>query len=361
MHVMNTMGDERIDVVPLGTIRARGTLQAVAGGRLVVRTPGLLEVHDGADFLAGMTASAIAALPTKDDERAVPTPDGGFVVAGAASVRALGSDGATRWELPHAPWHGSARAHSAPAVSPDGRLVSAVVPVLEPDKAKAALVYDLEPDRNYAWDDLLLLDAATGEVLGRQQLRSLASAAVSSWHPDGGAVVVSCWTAWQSWSTWWAEPRADGLRIFGGTWMHSLAGFLPGSRVLTQRYAEHVFPDDDRDELAAYDLDSGEQVALLDLAELAVAPEDDEFFSAEVLDARHVLVPGRVYPKVGAPEIRHWLVSADSLRPLGRLDYPAPVGEDVTVLRDGTWLTHDGDRLHRWGLERAGAPHVGSR
>ncbi|MFK0046209.1 hypothetical protein ACIQU4_19320 [Streptomyces sp. NPDC090741] len=58
--------------------------------------------------------------------------------------------------------------------------MSGVVPVLEPDRAKAALVYDLEPDRNYTWDDLLLLDAATGEVLGRRQLRSPASAAVPS-------------------------------------------------------------------------------------------------------------------------------------------------------------------------------------
>ncbi|NXY93803.1 hypothetical protein HYE82_05195 [Streptomyces sp. BR123] len=321
---MNTTGDERIEVVPLGTTRAQGTVEAIAGGRLLVRTPGLVEVHDREDFLAGKAGGATAALRTQEQERAVPTPDGGFVVAGVASVRALGPAGGPRWELPHAPWHGTARAHSTPAVSPDGRLVSVVVPVLEPDREKAALVYDLEPDRNYTWDDLLLLDAATGEVLGRRQLRSLASAAVQSWHPDGGALMVSCWTAWQSWSTWWAEQHADGMRILGGAWMRALTGFLPGSRVLTQRYAEHVFPDDDRDELAAYDLGSGEQTALLDLAELAVDPENDEFFSAEVLDGHHVLVPGRVYPGGGAPETRHWLLNADTLRPLGRLDYPAP-------------------------------------
>ncbi|MFF4099033.1 hypothetical protein [Streptomyces sp. NPDC001903] len=355
---MNTTGDVRIDVVPLGTVRARGTVEAVAGGRLLVRTPGMVEVHDREAFLAGGTAPATGALRTTDRERVAPLPDGGFVVAGAASVRAVDPDGATRWELPHAPWHGSDRAHCAPAVSPDGRRVSVVVPVLEPDEAKAALVYDLEPDRNYTWDDLLLLDAASGGVLGRRQIRSLASAAVQSWSPDGGAVVVSCWTAWHSWSTWWAQPRADGLRILGGTWMHALAGFLPGSRVLTQRYAEHVFPADDRDELGVYDLGSGDQVALLDLAELAVRPEDDEFFSAEVLDARHVLVPGRVHPDGGAPQMRHWLLSADTLRPLGRLDYPEPVGEDVTVLQDGTWLTHDGDRLHRWRLGRAAGRRV---
>jgi hypothetical protein len=354
MHLMNTTGDERIDVVPLGTTPARGELKAITGERLVVRTPGLVEVHDREDFLAGRSAGASAALRTEDHERAVPTPDGGFVVAGVSSVRALDPDGGPRWERAHDPWHGAARAHSTPAVSPDGRLVGVVVPTLEPDKEKAALVYDLEPGRNYTWDDLLLLDAATGEVLGRRQIRSLASAAVASWSPDGGAVVVSCWTAWQSWSTWWAEPRADGLHVLGGTWMRALAGFLTGSRVLTQRYAEHMFYDDDRDELASYDLGSGEQTALLDLAELAVDPENDEFFSAEILDGRHVLVPGRVYPG-GAPETRHWLLDADTLRPLGRLSYPAPVGEDVTVLGDGTWLTHDGDRLHRWTLSRTGS------
>ncbi|MCX5151607.1 hypothetical protein OHB36_33445 [Streptomyces sp. NBC_00320] len=149
-------------------------------------------------------------------------------------------------------------------------------------------------------------------------------------------------------------PGAHGLRILGGTWMRAVAGFLPGSGVLTQRYAEHLFPDDDRrDEPAAYDLGSGQQAALLDLAELSVDPENDEFLSAEVLDGRRVLVQGPVHPAGGAPQTRHWLLDADTLRPLGRLGSPAPVGEDVTSLGDGTWLTHDGDRVHRWSVSRA--------
>ncbi|MFF5448771.1 hypothetical protein [Streptomyces sp. NPDC012888] len=348
---MDVTGDGRIGAVPLGEVRTPGTVEAVAGGRLLVRTPGLVEVHDREAFLAGRTGCPTAALRTEEHERAVPAPDGGFVVAGAASVRAVGPGGDTRWEFAHAPWHGTGRAHCTPAVSPDGRLVSLVVPVLEADPGKAALVYDLEPGRNYTRDDLVLLDAATGGVVGRRQLGSIASGAVQAWSPDGGTLVVSCWTAWHSWSTWWAEPRADGPRILGGTWMHAVAGFLPGSRVLTQRYAEHVFPDDDRDELAVFDPGSGERTALLDLAELGVDPENDAFFSAEVLDGRQVLVPGRVYPADGGPEVRHWLLRADTLRSVGRLDYPVPVGEDVTALGDGTWLTRDGDRLHRWSAE----------
>jgi hypothetical protein len=355
---VNTAGDELVDVVPLGAVRARGTVEEAAGGRLLVRAGGLLQVYDREEFLAGTGAGPVVSLRVEEQERAAPTPDGGFLVAGAASVRAVGPDGGTRWTFAHDPWHGTPRARSAPALSPDGRLVAVVVPTPEPDRAQAALVYDAEPGRSYVWDRLLFLDAATGAVVGRQQLRSLASGVVLGWRPDGGAVAVSCWTAWHSWSTWWAEPTGsadagDGIRIAGGTWMHALAGFLPGSRTLTQRYAEHVWPDDDRDELAVYDTASGGQVAVLDLAELAVDPEEDEFRSAEVLDGRHVLVPGRVFPAGGPPQTRHWLIDAASLRPLGRLAYPAAVGRDVTVLGDGTWLTEDGGgHLHRWALRR---------
>jgi hypothetical protein len=106
MLVMNTAGDIRIDVVPLGTTPARGTVEAIGGGRLLVRSPGLVEVYDQEDFLAGTGAGAVATLRTEEQERAVPAADGGFVVAGVSSVRALGPDGEPRWELPHAPWHG---------------------------------------------------------------------------------------------------------------------------------------------------------------------------------------------------------------------------------------------------------------
>ncbi|MEU6312162.1 hypothetical protein [Streptomyces sp. NPDC047014] len=351
---MNSTGDERIGVVALGTLRARGTVEAVAGGRLLVRTPEELAVYEREDFLAGRTGGALHALRTEEHERAVPLPDGGFVVAGTASVRALDPDGGPRWEHAHDPWHGTGRAQS-PAVSPDGRLVSLVVPAIERDRSKAALVYDLEPERSYTWDELLLLDAASGEVTGRQRLRSLTSGTVQYWRSDGGAVGVSCWTAWNSWSTWWAEPGAEGFRLLGSTWMHAMAGFLADGRALTQRFAEHVFPADDRDELAVFDPVSGERVALLDLAELAVDPENDEFSSAEIVDGRHLVLPGQVYPSTGPPEHRHWLLAAEGLRPLGRLDYPRAVGPDVTPLGDGTWLTEDDGLLHRWSPADRGA------
>ncbi|MFI8362093.1 hypothetical protein ACIGD1_18210 [Streptomyces sp. NPDC085612] len=352
---MHTTGDERIGVVARGTTRTPGGVEPLPGGRLLVRTPGRAEVHDREDFLAGRTDRPAHVLRTGEGERAAPTADGGFVVAGPASVRAVGPDGSTRWTRPHDPWHGTGGAPAAPSVSPDGRLVSVVVPTVAPDRDKAALVHDQGPRPDYTWDALLLLDAGTGAVIDRKQLRSLTSGTVQAWRADGTALGVSCWTAWHSWSTWWAQPSADGLRFLGGTWMHSVAGFLPGGGALTQRFAEHVFPDDDRDELAVYDLASAERTALLDLTELGVDPENDEFSCAEVLDGRHVLVPGRVYPEDAPPEHRHWLVRAEGLRPRGRLDYPVPAGEEVTPLGDGTWLTRDGDLLHRWSLADASA------
>ncbi|MEV7617657.1 hypothetical protein [Streptomyces sp. NPDC089799] len=100
-------------------------------------------------------------------------PDGWFVVAGSSCAHAPATEGGLRRELSHDPWHGTARTHCTPAVSPDGRRVSVVVPTLEPEEGKAALVYGLEPGRNCTGDDLLLLDASTGAVLSRPQIRSV--------------------------------------------------------------------------------------------------------------------------------------------------------------------------------------------
>ncbi|MEV6960211.1 hypothetical protein AB0M97_13615 [Streptomyces sp. NPDC051207] len=121
----------------------------------------------------------------------------------------------------------------------------------------------------------------------------------------------------------------------------SSGGFLSGSRVLTQRYADFVFPDDDRDEPTVYDLGSGERTALLDLTELAVDQENDELSSAEVLDGSHVLVPGRVC--TGDP----------SARPAGP---PGAGGRG----RHRLWETAPGSRTTATGaplaLDRTGLP-----
>jgi hypothetical protein len=238
-----------------------------------------------------------------------------------------------------------------PAVSPDGALVSVVVPTLAADGTPAALVQDDPPRHRYARDTLLLLDAVSGRIRARRPVGSIASDVTQRWHPDGSVLALSFWTAWYSWSTWWIEPRHDGLHIRGSTAMREVVDFLPGSsRALTLRRAEGIAHNDDRDELASHEVTADVPVALLDLGELAVDADKDEFADAFLLDAAHVLVTGRVYLPGRPVTVRHWVCSAVTLRPLGRVRYPVPVGTDVTTLGDGSWLTRNGARLHHWAL-----------
>ncbi len=251
------------------------------------------------------------------------------------------------------PWHGGAREPRAPgfpAVAPDGKLVSVLIPTLVDDDSGAVLVYD-EPRVCYGFDTLLLLDTASGAIRARRSVASVASGVTQHWQPDGATLVLSCWTAWQSWSTWWIDPHTDNLAIGGGTRMREVCGSLPTSaRVLTIRRAESMTSQDDRDELALHEATTGDQVVLFDLEELAADPDYDEFDDAYVLDAEHFLVTGKLHPPGRTPEICHWFFKAATLQPLGRLRYPAPVSEDVIPLGDGTWLTRHGGQLHHWAL-----------
>lgn len=350
---MMSTADAPIDAHLIGTVPAAGSLDPLPGARLSARTDGGLEIHDRDAFLSG-TRSPTQSLPLPPHAKATPLPDGGLVVAEGTGIRALDPDGTTRWKVSHAPWHGGRwdpRPPGAPAVSPDGGLVSVVVPTLATEDAPAVLVYDDPPKHGYARDTLLLLDAASGAVRARRPIGAVASDITQRWHPDSSMLALSCWTAWYSWSTWWIEPRHDGLHIRGGTMMREVIDFLPGtSRALTLRRAEGIAFNDDRDELASHDVTTDEQVVLFDLAQVALDPDNDEFTGAFLLDAAHLVVTGQVYFPGRPAAVRHWLWDAVTLHPLGRLRYPVPVGGDVTPLGDGTWLTRDGGRLHHWAL-----------
>lgn len=281
---MTSAAQRPIDATLLGGVRAAGSVHPVSGGRLGVRHEDRLELHDRTAFLAG-GPSLLHSLALPRPARAASLPDGSVVAAESARIRAVGPDGHTRWALPHPVWHHGSRGPrppGAPVVSPDGRLVCAVVPTLGPDTE----------ERGYGRDTLLLLEAATGAVLAERPVGSIASGMTGAWHPDGHLMALSCWTAWASWTTWWVEPRHDGLHIRGGVGMHEVVGFVPGTRrALTLRRAEHIAVNDDRDELAAHDAASDEQTALFDLSALAADPENDEFTAASL---RRCPRPGRL-------------------------------------------------------------------
>lgn len=350
---MTSTAEIPIDATLIGTVPATGSVTPLSGDRLVVRTDERLEIHDAETFLSGISAPT-QSLRLPPYAAATPLPGGGLVVAEGSRIRVVGPDGATRWELRHARWHGGhrdPRPPGPPAVSPDGSLVSVLVPTLATGERAAILVQDVSPRHRYARDTLLLLDAASGDVRARRPIGAVASDVTQRWHPDGSLLALSCWTAWYSWSTWWIEPRHDGLHIRGGTTMREVIGFLPAaSRVLTIRRAEGIAYNDDRDELASHDVGADDPAGLFDLGELAVDRDNDEFAGAYLIDGTNVLVTGRIYLPGRPVSVRHWLCDAVTLRPRGRLRYPVAVGGDVTPLGDGTWLTRDRTRLHRWAL-----------
>ncbi|MEU9603765.1 hypothetical protein [Streptomyces sp. NPDC048057] len=359
---MASPAETRIDAVLVGTVDAApGSAAVAAGARLAVRHADLLEVYDTGAFLRGGAAPrcAVEVPPGADG---TPLADGA-VLAGPTCVRAVDGAGSVRWEVPHPTWHGGPphpQAPDAPAVSPDGTLVSAVVPALAEPTGNGTRQRDTPDGPRYGRDVLLLLDAATGRIRAARPVNSRASVVTQRWHPDGSLLALSCWTAWYSWSTWWIEPRRDGLHIRGGTRMREVIGFVPGSaRALTLRRAERLAPKDDRDELAAHDITTDEPVAVYDLAALAgrrAGPLDvrrghnEMFEEAHLLDGRHVLVTARARPGGDGGEApRHWLCNAATLRPVGQLRYPVPVGR-VTPLGDGTWLTGGPHGFHHWAL-----------
>lgn len=356
---MMSTADSPIDATLIGTVPASDSIPAsssiepLTGGQLTIRTDDRLEFHDRETFLSG-TPSPTHSLRLPPHATATPLPNGGLIIAEGTRIRATDDDGTTRWEMTHAPWHSgqwNPRPPGAPAVSPDGTLVSVVVPTLAAHNNPSVLLHDDPPKHRYARDTLLLLDAPSGRIRARRPIGSLASDVTQRWHPDSSLLALSCWTPWYSWSTWWIEPRHDGLHIRGSTTMREVIDFLPdSSRALTLRRAEGIAYNDDRHELAAHDVTADDPVALLDLGELAVDPGNDEFTDAFLLDATHLLVTGRVYLPGRPVTVRHWVCDATTLHPLGRLRYPVPVGTDVTTLGDGSWLTRDGTRLHHWAL-----------
>ncbi|MGI5400098.1 hypothetical protein ACQEVG_11695 [Streptomyces sp. CA-135486] len=350
---MTSTSETPIDATLIGTVPATGSVTPLAEGRLAVRTDERLEIHDAESFLSG-TLAPTRSVRLPPHSAAVPLPGGALVVAEATRVRALGPDGATRWELLHARWHGGhrdARPPGPPAVSPDGRLISVIVPTLATAERSTVLISDKPPRHRYARDTLLLLDAASGDVRARRPIAAISSDVTQRWHPEGSLLALSCWTAWYSWSTWWIEPRHDGLHIRGGTSMREVIDFLPdASRVLTLRRAEGIAFNDDRDELASHEVTADDPSDLFDLRELAVDRDHDEIAGAYLIDAARILVTGRIYLPGRPVAVRHWLCDALTLRPLGRVRYPVAVGGDATPLGDGTWLTRDRERLHRWAL-----------
>ncbi|MFF3690753.1 hypothetical protein [Streptomyces sp. NPDC002187] len=342
-----------------------GWVDPLPGGRLLLHRPGSVEVHERESFLNGGSFLARRSQPLSSltlrpgsGMSAAPTPDGGWAISDVTRMWTVRSDGTTRWELPEDILPGGIdglRIRGTPSVSPDGSLVTVVVSMLGTEPSEpVSFAYDGRPlGSQPATDVLLLLDAASGEVLGRQEIAVESVDARLEWHPDGHLVAVSCWGLWRSWTTHWLEAHRDGLHRLGGMSMGQAVGFVPGSsRLLTVRRAENFAADDDVNELAVHDTRTSERLALFDPGELLVTPDSADRTDVHLLDAAHVIVAGDRRREDGQRwEGAHWLCDAATLRPLGRLRYSrCPLYGHVQPLGDGTWVTRHGSRVHRWSL-----------
>ncbi|MFJ5551164.1 hypothetical protein [Streptomyces sp. NPDC093225] len=328
------------------------------GERFLLSRGSRMEVHRRDTFFALGAVRPLSEVELPSMVRGAVTPDGGFVLCGEFRVWCVAPDGSTRWELPDGIWPDGVRGDRVRGdvtVSPDGSLAAVVKSTLVIDPAVPAVRGgDGLPEPRYGPDVLLLLDTATGDVLGRQPLDVPALlTAHHVWHPDGSRLAVSCWDFWDSWITHWLTVGGDGLRVLGGATLEEATAFVPGStRLLTMRRAEGFGGSRESNELASYDTDTSERLAVQDVGDLLAGWADPSGARPYVLDAERLILS--VNPRDGEEDTRsrHWLCDAHTLRPLGLLDYSEHpgAGHPVTPLEDGTWLTRRGRRVDRWAL-----------
>ncbi|MGW4809192.1 hypothetical protein [Kitasatospora sp. NPDC004272] len=302
------------------------------------------------------------------------------VFTGTHALRAVAADGSTVWEVRHGCWvcgspHPSFEAYAddpehrfpdggSVAPGPDGTLLWAHVPgPLEGDDAAPA-------DGHELW---LVLDAATGRVLGRAATETVASGSVHLAGPD---------------------PSRMGLNIgVGEEGSPTLRGRWDGRQLVVERRAEEEFllavspsgrrlleVDTGQWSLLLLDADSGQALAQLD-AEGTVPPppgsgsssdSDDSSdagnvndrvywdFDAAFLD-EDTLVVGTSESDRKSGRARHWLVDVltdpatgrpSGLALRGEIAYPTGSHATGPVLTTGggAWATvsADGGAVQLW-------------
>ncbi|MFJ5707753.1 hypothetical protein [Streptomyces sp. NPDC093105] len=311
--------------------------------RLLLRQGADLEVHDVAALCAGETSPlAVVPVPWPGWDCGVHSaaPDGSFVVfSGQRSVRAVAVGGGVLWEYRHGCWgpeldhehsgdeqqvcpgseHGSVR------VSDDGRLVWAHVVAADTEYQELWVV----------------LDARDGRELARVPLTdSYASGSHHQSLPDGAHMALCVGMGQDGILLYWA--RRDGEDLVVRDLNEGLDRILldvhpENGRFLT---VEHYGAD-----LQLHDLDG----TLLAEAEPTGPGPDRWDWCAGFVDADTVL--GSTGHEYGTDDpVRHALLDAATLKPLGRLGYPGAVTGYVRPLGDGTWLTYDqvSGTLSRW-------------
>lgn len=341
-----------------------GNVQAWRSGARFVggRHGGHLYAYERDRLLAGDPAPAWEVpLPTIQGlgsrprfAEATVEPGGGFAVcAGTTEVWALEESGQVRWTLPHDTWRDAPP--GAPSVSPDGRYVSVLVPMRHESLADPAAerpyvqagIGAPGDGGHYVSDRWLLLDAATGNPLRRQVFPLAAEEVTHRWHLDEARVAVSAFMSWYGWRTaWFSLGDESDLAGRDSRW---LADIHPGGKPV---YSVRNYQSDTGDFVensVTADGHGGTELARVHAGDLGLDEEEDDLVNAVVVAPDRLLCA--FWSGVNRP-VRHWLLDAGTLRAVGEVGYPRPVGTGLGPLGDGTWLTTDGAELTRWRVSR---------
>lgn len=279
------------------------------------------------------------------------------VFTGLHAVRAVGTDGRARWEIPHACWacediHDAAEEyagdaehrypdHGSAGFAADGRTVWAHV------RAPLADADVRPPPDDPSVEAWLVIDVSDGNLLGRAGTETYAAGSHHICHPDPTVMGLSVGEGQDGSPALWGRWRDGELHIDrldgddrilvaagpgGRTFL--TVGHTRGQELTVHRLADHivlgtVFADalPSTGPLARWDLQCG----LL----------NDRVLLASTSDKGH-----------GETGIRHWLIDVDTLEVRGPVRYPDTVPANPISLGDGTWLTTGQipDEMNVWQL-----------
>ncbi|GIE80634.1 hypothetical protein Aph02nite_65840 [Actinoplanes philippinensis] len=251
------------------------------------------------------------------------------VFAGVHALRAVDSDGLTRWEVRHGCWsdaicevahtsfeeyaddsdHRCASRGSA-GFSADGRLLWAHVRTLDED----------EPEE---W---LVLDAADGTVLGRVPTGTIASDSAHAPHPDPAAMGLTVAEGEESSPVLWGHWDGDELTVRR----------LPEDILLDISPSGESFLTADVDMRGLHLYRAGDTTPLGSL-------RDDEV----VWDFQGAF-PWESTAVVGTDEAEHFLIDVATMTTDGPITYPITPDGPALPAGPGTWATAGRDAVHLW-------------
>ncbi|CAM5711311.1 hypothetical protein [Streptomyces griseomycini] len=281
--------------------------------------------------------------------QATVSPAGDLAVfSGLHALRAVDRTGGTRWEVRHDCWSsavctashtsfseyaddpGHAHADSGSAAfSPDGTLVWAHVRSGGGEHTK---------------EEWLVLDSASGSVLGRAETMTVSAASWHFPHPDGAHMGLT------------VGQGDDDSPLLWGHWDGTALTFekLVGEVFLDVGPSGRHFLTTDPGQWALYlhRTSDGAEVQRLNAAD-AVSPLPGDDMARWHYEAAFPYEDGAVVGTEDHADVpRHWLVDPRTLSVDGPVAYPFPVSGSPLSAGRGAWCTvsQDHTSVHLWSL-----------